>query len=54
MGHPYTINVIIKTKDNIYDTYLISRTSKNIITLENDIIPISDIQFIKIKEKTDL
>ena len=45
----YNIPVIIKTKNNIYDTYLISRTRDNIITKENEIIPIKEIIILKEK-----
>lgn len=41
--------VLIKTKEKLYDTYLISRTRDNIITSENELIPIKDIIFIKEK-----
>ena len=45
----YNIPVIIKTKDSLYDTYLISRTRDNIITKDKEIIPIKDIIIIKEK-----
>lgn len=42
-GYSYNIPVTIKTPNKIYNTSLIAKTSTNIITLDNDIIPISDI-----------
>lgn len=45
----YNIPVIIKTKDKLYDTVLISRTRDNVITKNKEIIPIKNI--IVFKEK---
>lgn len=45
----YNIPVIIKTKDKLYDTFLISRTRDNIITKDNEIIPIRNILLLKEK-----
>lgn len=42
-GYSFNIPVTIKTHNKIYETSLIAKTSNNIITLDNDIIPISDI-----------
>ena len=42
-GYSYNIPVTIKTPNKVYNTSLIAKTSNNIITLDNDIIPISDI-----------
>ena len=42
-GYAYNIPVIIKTKNNIYDTYLVSKTNTIVTTLNNDIIPINEI-----------
>lgn len=50
LSHPYTIPVIIKTKEKVYETYLIAKNKNNIITLDNEIIDISDIESIKRKE----
>lgn len=43
IGYSYNIPVIITTKDNIYNTSIITKTKNNIVTLDNDIIPISEI-----------
>ena len=40
---PYNKKVIIKTEKKIYITYIIARQKDNIITLEEDYIPIRDI-----------
>ena len=49
IGYAYNIPLEIKTTKKIYNTTLIARTKTNIVTLENEIIPISEI--ITIKEK---
>ena len=49
-GYSYNIPLQIKTKTKLYETSLISRTKKNIITIDNDIIPISEIIHIKKKK----
>ena len=43
VGYSYNIPLIITTKDKIYETSLISRNKKNINTLDNQSIPISEI-----------
>ena len=43
IGYSYNIPLIITTKDKIYETSLISRNKKNINTLDNQSIPISEI-----------
>lgn len=43
VGYSYNIPLIITTKDKIYETSLISRNKKNINTLDNHSIPISEI-----------
>ena len=48
LSHPYNIEVLIKTNNKIYETYLVSKTKKNIITLDNDVIPIDSILNIEI------
>ena len=50
IGYSYNIPLIITTKDKIYETSLISRNKKNINTLDNQSIPISEI--IKIERKS--
>ena len=47
MGHPYNERVFIKTIKKTYETYLVSRTKQNVLTLDNEIIPIEEILFIK-------
>ena len=49
LGSNYHLPVIIKTKNQLYDTVLISRTRDNIITIDNEIIPIKDIIILKEK-----
>ena len=48
-GYSYNIPVIIQTTSNTYDTSLITRTRNNVVTLDNDVIAIDDIKYIKIK-----
>lgn len=43
IGYSYNIPLTIKTKQNIYNTSLIARTKNNIITLDNDTIPLNEI-----------
>lgn len=45
----YKINVNIKTKSRDFDTTIIGKMNNNLITIDNDLIPIKDI--IDIKEK---
>lgn len=47
IGHPYNQKVFIKTSKKTYETYLVSRTKQNVLTLENEVIPIQDILYIK-------
>lgn len=49
IGHSYNIPVMIKTNEKLYNTYLLSKTDENIITIDNEIIPIKKIIFIKTK-----
>ena len=42
-GYSYNIPVTIKTPNNIYHTSIIAKSTNNIITLDNDIIPLKDI-----------
>lgn len=46
----YDIRVIIKTKNEEFEDYLLGKTNKNIYTLSNRIIPIEEIIYIKIKD----
>lgn len=48
IGYSYNIPLEIKTKIKTYNTSLIAKTNHNIITLDNEIIPISDIISINI------
>lgn len=50
MGYAYNIPVTITTKYKTYNTSLISKTKNNIVTLDNDIIPIIDIIDLKINK----
>ena len=46
--YPYNIRVKILTNNKEYDTYIISRDSKFIMTLDNDFIRIKDIKNISV------
>lgn len=52
IGYSYNIPVTIKTKDKTYNTSLIAKTKNNLITLDNELIPLSEIISIK-KQKND-
>ena len=43
IGYSYNIPVIIKTTNKVYETSLISKTKNNLITLDNEVIPINEI-----------
>ena len=47
IGHVYNQKVFIKTKTKTLETYLVSKTKTDIITLDNEKIPIKDILFLK-------
>lgn len=47
LGQPYNISLNIKTKDKEYQTSLISKTKTKLVTLDNEVIPISEIIAIK-------
>lgn len=49
LGHSYNTKVIIRTKNKVLETYLVSKTNKNIVTLDNEVINIEDIEDISIK-----
>ena len=51
IGYSYNIPILIETKDKKYETSLITRTKNNVVTLDNDIIPINEIVNIKILKK---
>lgn len=51
LGYSYNIPVLIETKNNKYETSLITKTKNNIVTIDNDIIPIKEIINIKILKK---
>ena len=46
----YNTRVLIKTNDRSYDTKIISKGNKDILTENNNLIPIKDIVDIKIKK----
>lgn len=52
IGYAYNIPVIIKTKTKSYETSLIARSKLNVVTLDNDVIAISDILSITLKNST--
>ena len=43
IGYSYNIPITIKTKNKEYNTSLIAKTNNNVITIDNDIIPINEI-----------
>ena len=47
----FNIGVIIKTKNKDYDTKIIGRIKNSIITMEDDVIPIIEIDDIIIKDR---
>jgi len=46
-GYIFNVDVLIKTKDNEYNTHIASVINNHIITLDNDIINIDDVIDIK-------
>jgi len=42
-GYIFNVDVVIKTKDKIYKTKIAGKVNNHLITLDNDIINISDI-----------
>lgn len=42
-GYAYNIPIIIRTKEKTYETSLVTKTENNIVTLDNDVIPIDRI-----------
>lgn len=48
IGYSYNIPVTIQTKNKTYHTSLIARTNLHVITLDNEVIPISEIVNISI------
>lgn len=51
IGYALNIVVLIKTKSKEYETTLVARTSNNIVTIDNEVIPIEDILNLEIKNK---
>lgn len=43
LGYSYNIPVEIKTKTDVYHTSLVTKTKENVLTIDNQIIPIKDI-----------
>ncbi len=43
LGYSYNIPVEIKTITNTYHTSLVAKTKENVLTIDNQIIPIKDI-----------
>ena len=43
LGYSYNIPVEIITKNETYHTSLVTKTKENVVTIDNHIIPISDI-----------
>ena len=47
----FNIGVIIKTKDKVYDTKIMSRNKSSVLTINDEIIPIKDIHSLIIKDR---
>ena len=47
----FNISVYIKTRDNFYDTKIISLENDTLLTIDDDSIPINDIIDFKIKDR---
>lgn len=47
IGYSYNIPVEIVTNKKVYNTSLVAKTRKNVVTLDNEIIAIKDIKRIK-------
>ena len=47
LGHPYNIPLTITTKNKVYKTNLIARNKEKVITIDNEVILINDIESIK-------
>ena len=47
----FNIRVIIKTKSKVYDTKIISRNNNNLLTVDDDVIPIKEISELIIKDR---
>lgn len=52
IGYPYNIPVTIETKEKTYNTSLIAKTNYHVITLDNEVIPISEILNITINSRS--
>lgn len=50
IGYSYNIPIIITTTKQKYITSLIAKTKHNLITIDNDLIPLSDVISIKRKK----
>ncbi len=50
IGYAYNIPVMIKTSTKTYDTTLVARTENNIVTIDNELISIKEINSIEIKK----
>lgn len=50
MGYSYNIPITIKTDEKIYNTSLIAKTKKYVVTLDNDVIQIDNIKSITINK----
>ena len=48
IGYSYNIPVTITTATHTYHTTLIAKTSNNVVTIDNEIIPIKDITSLNI------
>ena len=50
LGYSYNILLEIKTKEKDYITSLVAKTKTNLITIDNEVIPISEVISIKRKK----
>ena len=48
-GYIFNVDVVIKTKDKVYKTKIAGRVNNHLITLDNNIINISDIIDLEVK-----
>jgi len=48
-GYIFNVDVVIKTNDRVYETKIAGKVNNHLITLDNDIINISDIIDLEVK-----
>ena len=50
-NYVYKLDVLVETKNKTWDTAIVGQTNNNLITINNELIPISDILDIYEKKK---